>query len=225
MSNRLISIIMPVKNGHKYIRESLDAIKAQGMDVEVIVVDDGSTDDTAEIAQTVGCRVLRHETSKGPVTAKNTALAEAKGEYVMFHDHDDVMRPGALRSLYDAIEGDPEVYAVEAKVKDFHSPELTEEERRSSAIKEEAYYGLFTGAILMRRSVFEKIGPFPNNIQAGEIIVWNKKMADNGLAIKKLDMVSTDRRVHTTNFGKANRSGEFKDYASILRERMKALRK
>ena len=58
-------------------------------------------------------------------------------------------------------------------------------------------------------------------MHAGEIIEWQSKMDSNGLKIKKIDFVSTKRRVHSTNFGKTNQKTEFKNYAAILRAKLK----
>lgn len=216
--SKLISIIIPVRNGENFLSEALDNIIAQKMDVEIIVVDDASTDRTVEIASRYGCRVISHDECRGQVVAKNTGLKYASGEFVMFHDHDDRMREGALKALYEAF--DEGVSAVEAKVQDFYTPGLSEEEKKSSPIKSEPYYGLFTGAILIRRSVFDVIGDFVEGINTGEIMDWEFKMKQNGFVCRKLDMVSTDRRVHATNFGKTHRAKEFADYLSVIRARL-----
>lgn len=221
--SKLISVIIPVKNGSNYLAEALESLRGQGMDLEIIVVDDGSTDDTVAIAEGYGCKVVSHPVSRGQVAAKNTGLGVATGEYVMFMDHDDVMRPGTLRRLYEEIEGDPEIYAVQAKVKDFKSPEIAS--LPGTAIKPEPFYGLFTGAILIRGKAFDLTGPFSETRRTGEIIEWFSKMEAAGLAVKKIDLVATDRRIHNTNFGMTARNQEFKDYASILRERLKMRKK
>lgn len=217
----MISVIIPVRNGHKYLGEALQAVSDQGMDVEVIVVDDGSDDDTAEIAAAAGCRVIRHEASMGPVAAKNTGLKHAQGEFIMFYDHDDRMRPGALRKLYDELVADDSLSAVQAMVQDFISPELSEDEKRRCTAKPAPFYGLFTGAFLMRRSVFDKIGLFSESVRYGEIIEWHGRMEAAGLAIKKMDFVSTDRRIHSSNLGRTDRKAEFRDYAAVLRMRIR----
>ena len=221
--NKLISVIIPVKNGSNYLGEALESLRKQDMRVEIIVVNDGSTDNTVSIADEYGCVVVSHPVSKGQVAAKNTGLSVATGENVMFMDHDDVMRPGSLRRLYDELEADPDAAAVQAMVKDFKSPEI--ESLPGTLIKPEPFYGLFTGAILIRRKVFETVGPFSESRRTGEIIEWVSKMETAGLVIKKIDLVATDRRIHNTNFGKTARNEEFKDYASILRERLKMMRK
>ena len=220
----LISVIIPVKNGGKYLPQALDGIIKQEMNVEIIVVDDGSTDNTAEIAKDYKCELITRQISKGAVAAKNSGLKVAKGKYVIFHDSDDIMRDNALEKLYKELESEEEFSAVEAKVQDFYSPDLPEDERRKTLIKTEPYWGLFTGAILMRKVIFDKIGLFNEDLKAGEIIDWQTKMDSNGLKVKKVDFVSTDRRIHSSNFGRTDKSTEFKDYAAILRARL-SLRK
>ena len=206
----LISVIMPVRNGSNYIREALESLLAQGCRLEILVVDDGSEDNTAAIAREYGCTVLSHGTSMGPVAAKNTGLQAASGDY-------DRMREGALKTLCAALEEDPDASAVEAQVQDFKSPDCQD---TNVLIRPEPYYGLFTGAILIRRTVFDVIGLFPTAQTAGEIIDWSFRMRENGMTVKKIDLISTDRRVHGSNFGRTRRGEEFKDFAAILRARL-----
>ena len=224
--NELISVIIPVKNGSKgkYINQAIEGILAQNMNVEIIVVDDCSTDNTIEIAESYGCKIVKHEVSKGQVAGKNSGLKAAEGKYVLFHDHDDIMREGSLKKLYDELVSDKSISAVEAKVQDWYSPDLSEEEKSKTPIKQEPYWGLFTGAILMKKDVFDKIGFFNEAVHTGEIIEWQSKMDSFGLKIKKLDFVSTDRRIHSSNFGKTNKNTEFKNYAAILRAKIAAQR-
>lgn len=219
----MISVIIPVKNGSNYLQEAIESVQRQGVPAEIIVVDDSSTDNTVEIASGLGCKVISHPVSKGQVAAKNTGLKAAEGEYVLFLDHDDVIREGALASMYEMIEADPTTSAVQSMVKDYLSPEISS--MPGTTIRPEPYYGLFTGAILIRKSVFDEIGPFSEDRRTGEIIEWQSRMDKCGFLIKKTGIVSTDRRIHNTNFGKTNKGDEYKDYASVLRQRLMMLRK
>ena len=223
MDKPLISVIIPVKNGTNYLGEALESLRRQNLNLEIIVVDDGSTDATAELAEKAACVVLRHPVSRGQVAAKNTGIAAAKGEYILFLDHDDKVRDGALRTMLDALQEAPEASAVQAMVKDFRSPEIPD--LPGILVRPEPFYGLFTGAILIRREVFDKIGLFSENVHTGEIIEWFSRVEAIGGKVIKLDLVSTDRRIHQTNFGRTDRQEEMKNYAAVLRERLKALRK
>ncbi len=221
----LISIIIPVKNGSNYMEEAITEIKQQNMNTEIIVVDDGSTDNTSEIAKNYGCIVIKNTTSQGPVAAKNQALKIANGDYIMFHDHDDIMNNGVLEKMLAELNAASDISAVMCKVKDFISDDIPSEEKQKIKIKSEPYYGLFTGAILIRKNVFDIIGNFDEQVTAGEILDWQTKMEKHNLKIKKLDLISTQRRLHTTNFGRTQQQTEFKDYAKSLRERLNMIKK
>lgn len=221
MNNCLVSIIMPVRNGSNYMKEALEAIKSQNVDLEIIAVDDGSDDNTSQIAESFGCVVLKHSVSKGLVVSKNTALKIVKGKYIMFHDHDDIMNCGALLKMLKELQNNENIFAVMAQMKDFISPDLSEEDGRKVVIRAEPYFGLFSGAILMKKVVFDVIGLFDESLRAGDIIDWRSKMDESNLHIKKLNFVSANRRIHNSNFGRTNKEKEYIDYAAILRSKIK----
>ena len=104
--NDLISVIIPVRNGEKYLQEAINGIKKQNMNVEIIVVDDYSKDNTLKIAKNSDCRIIEHNVQKGPVVAKNTGIKEAQGKYILFHDCDDIMTDNALCKMYKELSED-----------------------------------------------------------------------------------------------------------------------
>lgn len=212
-----ISIIMPIKNGENYMREAIDGIKKQNKDIEIIIINDGSTDNTAQVAKSLGCKVINHAVSKGQVVAKNTALKEVSGDYVMFHDHDDILTSHALETMLSEFEKDSSLEVVIAKIKDFISPDA---KNQNQVIKTEPYYGCLAGSILFKKEVFDKIGLFDENLTAGEIISLMSKFEEFGIRTKKIDFVSSNRRIHDNNYGKTNKIKEFNDYASILRKKL-----
>jgi glycosyltransferase involved in cell wall biosynthesis len=106
----LVSVIVPAFNAAKYLGQALDSLRAQTIsDIEIIVVDDGSSDGTRVIAdqhaaEDVRVKVLAREVPSGkPSCARNMALLEAHGRYIAFLDADDVSVPGRLESAIDAL--------------------------------------------------------------------------------------------------------------------------
>src|SRR3954451_4497775 len=90
----LVSVVIPAFNSERFIGEALASVSAQTYaPVETIVVDDGSSDDTAEVARAhAGISLIEQENS-GPSAARNRGFAASRGEFVAFHDSDDLMTP------------------------------------------------------------------------------------------------------------------------------------
>ncbi len=216
--NKLISIIIPCKNGTNYLKEAVDGIRRQQMNVEIIVVDDGSIDGTAALATELGCKVISHESSRGAVVAKNTGIATATGDYILFHDHDDVLVEDALKTFLGEFNSAPETKVVLSMRKDFLSPDA---KNQSEVVKTEPYHGAIAGCVLFRRSVFDTIGPFDEKLVAGEAIGLLMKLKEMNVPTRKLDFTACLRRIHNTNYGKTNKAQENKDYAAILRAKLR----
>jgi glycosyltransferase involved in cell wall biosynthesis len=215
-------VIIPAYNGAEYIAEAIAGIKRQGINVEIIVVDDASSDDTAEIASANGATVIKNTVNIRQILSKNIGLKAARGEFIMFHDQDDVMRPGALERLSSELNNDPELQVVIAKASDFLSPDA-DKESGAKLILQKEYYGLLSGAVLFKREVFDIIGLFEDEhgLHTGERIMLQDKLARHGIKQKKIDFVASDRRIHNNNFGRTNQEKEYQDYAAVLRAKMK----
>ena len=108
----MISVIIPLYNKEPIIEKSLRSVLSQDYDnFEVVVVNDGSTDRSAEIVKSIDdprIRLIEQENG-GPSKARNTGVKNAKGEWIVFLDADDEFLPGALSKFYSLIEEYPEV--------------------------------------------------------------------------------------------------------------------
>jgi glycosyltransferase involved in cell wall biosynthesis len=214
----LISVVIPCRNGANYLAEAAASIQKQTPASEIIIVDDGSTDNTAALAASLGCKVISIPHS-GLSAARNVGLKAAQGEYLLFLDHDDVMTDGALQQLFAAFTDDAD--CVSAKVRDFVSPELFEEDECRLVPRSEPYGGLLTGAYLFKRTVFERVGGFNEKLQTGQGVDFLLRCAEAGLRERKLNFVAARRRLHTTNMGCTMREQENKDYSSLLRKKIR----
>jgi glycosyltransferase involved in cell wall biosynthesis len=108
MTAPFVSVVIPTHNRSRLLRMTLrTALWQRGVDLEVLVVDDGSTDDTSTNLRSIGdprVRVLRHDTPRGVSTARNRGIEEARGEWVAFLDDDDLWAPDKLAYQITAAE-------------------------------------------------------------------------------------------------------------------------
>ncbi len=117
MSEVKISVIVPVYNTEEYLPRCLDSIIGQTFDnIEVIVVDDGSTDNSYSVCREYAGRDTRirlfHKENGGASSARNLALDKVQGEYIVFVDSDDYILKDALQTAYDAITANSAQMAV-----------------------------------------------------------------------------------------------------------------
>lgn len=122
MSNVAVSLIIPVYNVEKYLTKALESVEAQTLkDIEVIIVDDGSTDQSVKIIEKF-CNKNSNfkfisQNNNGPGSARNAALSVSKGEYIAFLDSDDYLEPNFLEVLYStAIKHQADIVCCNFKI-------------------------------------------------------------------------------------------------------------
>lgn len=110
MTMPLVSVIMPCYNSQQYVAEALDSVLQQDYpNLEVIVVDDGSTDNSLQILQQYGNRItIIRQANQGPAAARNTGMQAATGKYIAFNDSDDLWLPGKVIAQVNYLESHPE---------------------------------------------------------------------------------------------------------------------
>lgn len=112
-NNPYISVVIPVRNGSEYIAECLRAIEeSQYESFEIIVVDDSSTDNTAEVCRNSGAKVITLDEQSGPAAARNKGAQAAKGDLLLFIDADVVVYPNTLNNIAKAFTDNPGIAAV-----------------------------------------------------------------------------------------------------------------
>ena len=210
-----VSVIIPAHQAEKYIAQAVASVRRQGWteQTEIIVVDDGSADNTAQTARALGVQVLQ-KAQGGAASARNMGLHAATGGLILLLDADDVLTDGALDALYGALT-DSGADAVFAMAEDFVSPELTP--------RPAPYGGVLPGCSLIRRQVFDSIGLFDDTMKSGETVAWLLKLRDAGMKTVQLSAVTLRRRLHLTNTGRTQQKQEMANYAALLRKRMKKI--
>lgn len=181
----LVSVIVPAYNAQRYVLDALESIARQDYEpIEIIVVDDGSTDRTTELVRSrfPGVRIL-HQANAGAAAARNAGLREATGDYICFLDADDGWYPGKVRAQIEHLQRHPDVgmvfhdWRVLAAAADGLDGYGTIADRAAEIDPTQSgwiYHRLLldslvhTSTVMMRRKVFEEIGYFDTSLKLGE---------------------------------------------------------
>lgn len=198
-----ISVIIPVYNGERHLGDAIASVLAQTVPVhEIIVVDDGSTDGSLNVAERFGAPVRCHrQANAGAGAARNCGVALAGGEFLAFLDADDLWTPDKLQRQLAAFADDPELEMAFGHLQQFHSPELTAEERRGCAIRAAVMPGYNAGSMLIKAKAFHRVGFYNPKLRIGEFIDWHARAMDVPLKSRLLPEIVVKRRLHQSNLG------------------------
>jgi glycosyltransferase involved in cell wall biosynthesis len=207
----LVSVVMPAKNAAAHIRETIESVFAQGDDVgELIVVDDGSTDDTVAMVRSFDAGRIRLAANgrSGVSAARNLGAAMAGGHWLMFLDADDRLRPGAVSKLVAAAMAAPRAVVVYG---DYDSIDglgrpigrrgLLKRSKPSGQVLTRLAAGNFIvngGVMLVRADAFNAVGGFDESLKYCEDwYCWCRLAAVGEFQFTRAHLL--DYRVHAAN--------------------------
>jgi glycosyltransferase involved in cell wall biosynthesis len=217
MREPLVSAIMCVRNGAKYLREALDSIANQRLeDLQVIIVDDGSTDDSVQIARDHS--LMPEIVSQKPLglgAALNYGIRVARGRFLSFLDCDDVWMPGRLDSMLAVFEKDSKIDFVFGKTvnTDEHLNEISQP--RSARL---------IGATMIKRASALRIGELRTDVSHAAILDWSGRASILGLQYHMMNEVVLLRRIHGENMGIRDRLKARADLLRVVRGHLKRKR-
>lgn len=214
-----ISTIIPAYNAGRYIAAALDSVLSQTRPPdEIIVVDDGSTDETAGVLQAYASQIrMMRQDHGGAARALNLALAAATGDTLAFLDADDLWLPEKLRVQAAALSADDKLEAVFGMVQQFASPDLDAEDVRRYAVPAEPQPGISKTALLIRRRAFDRIGHFGEEYGAADFVDWYARASVLGLVSRMLPDLVVMRRHHPGNMGRKLRAEQQSETLQILK--------
>jgi glycosyltransferase involved in cell wall biosynthesis len=214
-----VSVVVPVRDGELYLEHALASIAAQSRrPSEVIVVDDGSMDASARIAERLGARVERQPPS-GQAAARNRGVAVSSGDLVAFLDADDLWPADRLERAVEALRARPDVDMLFGWCRQFDG--ATDDGHPgvpATSRLRPPQPGRLPGAMLVRRSALDRVGPFSTEWRVGELMEWLFRAYDAGLNELVTPDVVLYRRVHAANLSRDEES-RF-DHVRILRREL-----
>jgi len=197
--------VVPVYNGADYLGAAVESILAQTyLPCEIIVVDDGSTDESAAIIQRLAAAApvpIRsfHQANRGVAAARNMGVAAASGSWIAFLDQDDVWLPAKLARQVAALKQQPDLGCVTVKQRFF----LTEGFERPYWVRPELLErdlaGYTPSALLVKRALFSQLGRFDETIEATSDTDWIARAVDAGVLIGSVDEALLLHRIHPAN--------------------------
>lgn len=198
----LVSCIVPVWNAGDHVAAALRSIANQTYrSIEIVVVDDGSDDGSADIALHACPRAtVVRQVHAGPGAARNRGVALGRGRWLAFLDADDLWHREKLAKQLAALEQLPHHGLSLTHMRDFWSPELPESaRRRHAALVCQAWRGVTCSTLVVRRKVFDQVGPFSETLPAGEDRDWLTRADRLGVRYLVLPDVLALRRIHRAN--------------------------
>lgn len=197
-----ISVIVPVFNGEKYLAATLERAINQNMtqtslEIELIVVIDGSSDQSEQIAQRYGAKII-HQQNLGPGAARNTGIKHSTGEHLAFLDQDDLWHPDKLRLQLEVLQhGDYAICRSNAQL------EIDALEHSSKIRQGYANHAInpTLSALLIERMVFLHVGYFDPQYRTASDTDWFARAKQLGLKAVCPEQTLLRKRFHTFNQG------------------------
>lgn len=189
MTGPSVSVILPVYNGQDTLGQALESVLAQEYHpLEIVVVDDGSTDNTRQIAEAFPQVVFLSQANQGPSAARNRGLQAASGELIAFIDDDDLWPPGKLAWQVGRLVADPTLELVLGRVQWEGLKQFTE-----------PVVGFQFGAAVCRRSLIEAVGLIDEKLPMSEDVDWFMRIREQGRRFEISSQLALRYRRHPEN--------------------------
>jgi glycosyltransferase involved in cell wall biosynthesis len=220
MPELTVSVILPVRNGERYIREAIDSVLAQDSPVhELIVTDDGSTDGTPAVLESYGSRIkVITQAPASQAIAMNAGITAATGVLLSFQDADDVWTPGRMTAMLAALGEDDD--AVYGKVEQFVSPDLGPAHAGRLRVDTTPQIAYLLQTLLVRRKAFDSVGMLDDKLTSGANIDWISRSRLVGLSAAASSFVVTRRRIHEHNLGRTMGAEKNANLVAIMRSHL-----
>jgi glycosyltransferase involved in cell wall biosynthesis len=216
----LISCVVSMYNGRRYITQALDSIFDQTYrPIEVIVADDGSTDGSPEIAAEYSKPVrLLTQNNKGPSATRNFGLAHAQGDWIAFLDADDLWHSEKLERQAKRLMARPELQFSVTHVQMFWEAEVShEQEKFKGHLRAQPVPGYATISLLARREVFDIVGRFSPELWYADATDWFIRAREKRVEMELLAETLVYHRMHGNNLTRRGSQASCAEFARVIK--------
>jgi len=219
----LVSVIIPVYNYDRYLAEAVESVLSQTYPhLEVIVVDDGSTDRSGEVAKSFADRGVRYcqQVHSGIGPARNKGVELAQGEFIAFLDADDRWPMQKIERQLRAFENDPSLEMVFGQALQLQNgPQWQSGVSDYKVAVDGMVPGMVPGTMLIKQDAFDRVGKFLGDWKVGEFIDWYARAVELKIRSVVLPELLLWRRIHDSNQGVRERQS-VSDYARVLKAKL-----
>ena len=225
MMNPRVSVLIPCYNAGEYLAMALDSVLAQTFgDFEIIVVDDGSSDNSCAVAEKYPeVKLVRHAHS-GISATRNLAVSKASGDLIAFLDADDLWAPDKLEKQVAYLDANPDCELVFTLAENFFDGDESEMTERQAQLLN-ANMDNYLASCCIRKTVFDRHGGFDEQRAFGEDTHWVTRLWASGVNMKHCIMLPLYfRRIHNGNISLSHRKVEQKDIMSLMADALRRAR-
>ncbi len=229
LSAPTVTCIVPAFDAGEHLHGALECIVGQSRPpAEVLVVDDGSSDDTVAIARAWGppVRVIEQATS-GPAATRNRGAAEATGELLAFLDPDDRWLPHKLEVQLAHLVAEPDAGGCVSRVRQVWDEAFGQEAAHyadHARMATDGVPGYATTSLLVRREAWVEVGPLDTGRWYSDATEWFVRARDRGVRIDLLDDVLVLHRLHGDNLTRRRPAESAAEFLDLVHDRLQAKR-
>ena len=200
MTAPLVSVVMIVRNGERFLGSAIESVRAQDYrPLEIIVVDGQSTDATPAIAVSFPDVRLIAQTGRGVADAYNVGIAAARGELVAFLSHDDLWTPDKVSAQVEYLRAHPDIQYCVGRVKFFLEAGCSPPPGFKRDLLVGDHVGFIMETLMARRSVFRALGGFDPTLSVANDTDWFARAKDAGVLMAVIPKLLVLKRLHGTN--------------------------
>ena len=194
-----VAVIIPTFNGSAFLKEAIRSVQRQSFPVrEILVVDDASSDNSADIAEGLGCRCIRMPRNHGVAAARNIGITLASSEFVAFLDQDDRWKPNKVLEQVGYMSEHPELQFTLTHLQHFLDCDVV-----PAWAKEDWFYhpapGFTPSTLVARKAAFLSLGMFRTDGNSASDANWIVRAQHLDVPFDMLSQTNVERRIHSGN--------------------------